>query len=75
MTEGVACRVCRGDIIVWPADAVDQAICPMCCADATHHDGESGHRFVYGRFEGRHCGYCGCPPDEDFIRWLEDHHE
>lgn len=67
MAEKVVCRECRkeADIICWPADAPEKAICPDCCAKS-----EDGHKFEYVRGERRHeCKYCGVPASDE---WYAD---
>ena len=64
--NGPNCRVCGkpGDIICWPIDAPENAICPACCDES-----EDGHEYRYERGEGYRCQHCGCEPDDD---WYAD---
>jgi hypothetical protein len=57
-----ACRVCAksDDVACYDPEHPERAICIGCCeAGAEHHDGETGHVFVYERAErDRVCIYC-----------------
>ena len=57
------CRICGSvdDVIGYPDDH-SLTICPNCCDDAEHHDGETGHVFKYDQWErGSVCQHCGIP--------------
>ena len=64
------CRVCgkTDPVMCYPLDTAQhaQTICPDCCVNATHDDGETGHVFGYDR-EAREtlCAKCGLPSNAD----------
>ena len=60
MAEAVICRACgKHDPVMCYPDDHSQAICPDCCVKAEHADGETGHVFIYDRWEGHYCTHCG----------------
>ena len=74
MMETPPCRVCGKiePVMCFPAEETDRAktICPDCCAEAEHDDGETGHVFKYdsGARESicEKCGIPRCCTDYDY---------
>ena len=67
------CRICESAerVICYPDDH-SNTICPDCCPQAEHDDGETGHQFEFYRGEGWSCRYCGVERDPDNYDYSED---
>lgn len=72
--ESPPCRICKSKehVVSYP-DNHSETVCPECCGNADHGDGERGHQFEFHYGEGWTCRYCGDErgpwnydyPDED----------